>query len=65
MRDREFVLKIVGINRNSFDYLNQEFQNDKEIAWISKNYCKTIKSIKTFDLKFKFSNSMKRTFGDI
>jgi predicted RNA-binding protein (virulence factor B family) len=53
--DKEFVLEVVKQNGDSLEYASEELKNDKEVLWISKGYFKFIKSIKTFDLNFKFS----------
>jgi hypothetical protein len=57
--DKEVVLKAVKKNSNSLKYASEELKNDKEVVWISDRYFKFIKSIKTFDLNFKFSKKRK------
>jgi general stress protein YciG len=57
--DKEVVLEAVKQYRRSLQYASEELQNDKEVVWLSKGYFKLIKSIKTFDLNFKFSKKLK------
>jgi hypothetical protein len=57
--DKEVVLEAVKKNSNSLDFASEELKNDKEVVWISDRYFKFIKSIKTFDLNFKFSKKRK------
>jgi hypothetical protein len=57
--DKEVVLEAVKKNGNSLKYASKELKNDKEVVWISNGYFKLIKSIKTFDLNFKFSKKRK------
>jgi fatty acid/phospholipid biosynthesis enzyme len=60
---KKIVLRAVRKNRFSFQFASDDLKNDKEIAWISMGYFKMIRSIKTFDLNFKFSK--KRIFLEI
>jgi vacuolar-type H+-ATPase subunit H len=57
--DKEVVLEAVKQNGSSLDYASEELKNDKEVVWISDGYFKLIKSIKIFDLNFKFSKKQK------
>jgi predicted RNA-binding protein (virulence factor B family) len=57
--DKQVVLEAVKQYGSSLYYASEELQNDKEVVWISKGYFKLIKSIKTFDLNFKFSKKRK------
>jgi predicted rRNA methylase YqxC with S4 and FtsJ domains len=52
--DKKVVLEAVKQNGCSLEYASEELKNDKEVVWTSMGYFKLIKSIKTFDLNFKF-----------
>jgi hypothetical protein len=39
---------------SSFLFASRELQNDQEVFWMSKKYCKLIRSIEMFDLNFHF-----------
>jgi CxxC motif-containing protein len=61
--NKEVVLEAIKQNGNSLCYASEELKNNKEVVWISNGYFKLIKSIKTFDLNFKFSkNEIEKIF---